>query len=111
MKDPLVGSAFWQAYNGFSDSKKNGVKYSNMFEELLLSLSFKFSNKVSDLRYSEEERKELISDFEKEIPGSTGKGADKYFKGRNLKGVVATILEQDGAIDFNRQVSFAKVKS
>ena len=109
--DPLIGNSFWEAFNGFYDSKNNGVKYSNMFEELLISLACKFAKKMNDLRYTEEQREELISDFEKEIPGSTGRAADKYFSDHNLKDVVATILEQDAALVFNSTTTFTKVKS
>ena len=102
--DPLVGDSFWAALNGFHDSKNNGVQYPDMFNQLLVSLSCKAANKISDLRYTDDERDRLIEDFEKEIPGSTGRAGDKYYKD-DLTSTAATIVEQDAALNLSRQVN------
>ena len=102
----LLGDDFWNAYKGLHEAKLNKVNY-DMLSDLLESCSIRHQNVMRSniSKITEEEMEEKMNDFVEFLPGSTGRGSDKYFKElySNLKETAATSKEGNNIVAFDKE--------
>ncbi len=83
----LLGNDFWNALNGMNEAKNRTSDY-DVFANLEESCSAIFQNKLKQngIKYSEEELEDMVSSYEANIPGNTGKDPN-YSLTRTTKGL------------------------
>ena len=102
----LLGDDFWDAYQGLRKSKLNGVTY-DILSDLEESCSIRHQHVTGrDIsRVTAEQIEDKLNDFVEFLPGSTGKGADKYYKTQysNLKKTAATAKEDNTIVALDKE--------